>query len=176
MIVIAIFSFKFTNIFTYLHPSQYMTDTLDLAKQTNEADWFDNLVATLKVHKMQLETYTASPEMRKMYDIFFSGNTDNMASMSKNNVQRHFVSKILFDYIGFISKNPPLKLAFDFNDSNVLVWAEIPNDDELMERILIMAEAKINAKYHNFGFDITTTLVETRDYLSIPNHYVNFND
>jgi hypothetical protein len=153
-----------------------MIETLDLPKQINEADWFDNFVATLRVHKMQLDTYTASNEIRKMYDVFFSGNTDNMASMSKNNAQRHFVSKMLVDYVGFISKNSPLKLAFDFNDSNVLVWAEIPDDDELMERILIMAEAKINAKYHDFGFDMTTTLVETRDYLSIPNHYVSFND
>lgn len=153
-----------------------MTDTLDLPKQTNEANWFDNVVATLRVHKMQLDTFTASPEMRKMYDILLSGNTDNMASMSKNNAQRHFVSKMLVDYVGFINKKSALKLAFDFNDSNVLVWAEISDDDDVMERSLIMAEAKINAKYHEFGFDMTTTLVETRDHLSIPNHYQIFID
>jgi hypothetical protein len=153
-----------------------MAETLDFPKQTIETDWFDNFVFMLRTHEVQLETYTASNEMRKMYDVFFSGNTDNMASMSKNNAQRHFVSKMLVDYVGFISKKSPLKLAFDFNDSNVLVWAEISDDDDLMERSLIMAEAKINAKYHEFGFDMTTTLVETRDYLSIPNHYQIFID
>jgi hypothetical protein len=153
-----------------------MTETLDLPKQINESDWFDNFVATLRVHKMQLETYTASPEMREMYNVLFVGDTDNMALMSKNNAQRYFVSKMLVDYVGFINKKSPLKLAFDFNDSNVLVWAEISDDDDVMERSLIMAEAKINAKYHEFGFDMTTTLVETRDYLSIPNHYQIFID
>jgi hypothetical protein len=153
-----------------------MTETLVLPKQINESDWFDNFVATLRVHKMQLETYTASPEMREMYNVLFVGDTDNMALMSKNNAQRHFVSKMLVDYVGFINKKSPLKLAFDFNDSNVLVWAEISDDDDVMERSLIMAEAKINAKFHEFGFDMTTTLVETRDYLSIPNHYQIFID
>ena len=153
-----------------------MTEILDLPKQSIETDWFDNFVAMLRTHELQLETNTASNEMRKMYDIFFSGNTDNMALMSKNTAQRHFVSKMLVDYVGFIGKKSSLKLAFDFNDSNVLVWAETPDDDELMEKSLIMAEAKINAKYHEFGFDMTTTLVETRDCLSVPNHYQIFID
>jgi len=153
-----------------------MTETLEFSKQTIETDWFDNFVAMLRTHELQLETNMASNKMRKMYDVFFSGNTDNMASMSKNNAQRHFVSKMLVDYVGFISKKSPSKLAFDFNDSNVSVWAEIPDDDELMERSLILSEAKINAKYHEFGFDMTTTLVETRDHLSIPNHYQIFID
>ncbi len=153
-----------------------MSETLDFPKQTIETDWFDNFVAMLRTHELQLETNTASNEMRKMYDVFFSGNTDNMALMSRNNAQRHFISKMLVDYVGFISKKSPLRLAFDFNDSNVLVWAEIPDDDELMERSLIMSESKINAKYHEFGFDMTTTLVETRDHLSIPNHYQIFID
>ena len=153
-----------------------MTETLDLPKQINEEDWFDNLVATLRLHKIQLDTYTASPEMRKMYDIFFSGDTDNMALLGKKNAQKYFIRKMVIDYVEFIDGKDSLKLAFDFNDSNVLVWAEIANDDEVMERSLIMAEAKINAKYHDFGFDMTTTLVETRDHLSIPNHYQIFID
>lgn len=153
-----------------------MTEILDLPKKTNETDWFDDFVATLRVHKVQLDTYTASPEIRKMYDVLFSGDTDNMALMGKKNAQKYFIRKMVIDYVEFINEQDSLKLAFDFNDSNVLVWAEISDDDEVMERSLIMAEAKINAKYHDFGFDMTTTLVETRDHLSIPNHYVSFID
>jgi len=62
-----------------------MTETLEFSKQTIETDWFDNFVAMLRTHELQLETNMASNKMRKMYDVFFSGNTDNMASMSKNN-------------------------------------------------------------------------------------------
>ena len=53
----------------------------------------------------------------------------------------------------------------------VLVWAEINDDDEQMEDKLILSEAKINAKYHLYGFDMESTIVETSDKLPVPNHY-----
>jgi hypothetical protein len=85
---------------------------------------------------------------------------------------RHFVSKIIVDYVRLLGTKIPRKIAFDFNDSSVLVWAEIANDDEAQEREIILAEAKINAKYHDAGFTVDTTVVEERDGLSVPNHFV----
>ena len=29
----------------------------------------------------------------------------------------------------------------------------------------------INSKYHKFGFDMETTIVESGDHLPVPNHY-----
>ncbi|MCU0470739.1 MAG: hypothetical protein MUF58_19305 [Arcicella sp.] len=153
-----------------------MTETLVSTKQEPKSEWFDNFVAELRVHELALETNTASEEVRSFYETIFSGNVDSMALMNKLHIQKHFIGKIIVDYVKIIQQNFPLKLAFDYNDSEVLVWAEIPNDDEVIERNLIMAEAKINAKYHDFGYDMTTTLVETRDQLSVPNHYQIFID
>lgn len=139
--------------------------------QTDQAQWFDNLVATLRTHQLQLETDTANEAMKALYDVFMGGDRDEMYSMNKQHIQKHFVAKIIYDYLLLIDQNQPIRLAFDFNDSEVLVWAEVKDDDESAERSLIRAEAKINAKYHQYGFDMETTIVENRDHLAVPNHY-----
>lgn len=150
-----------------------MTPTLEPIK-SNLDPWFDQLVATLRLHQIQLETETASTGLKQVYDLIFSGNADLMAKHNKDTAQKHFVGKIVYDYIQLLGKRQPHKLAFDFNDSEVLVWAEIEDDDEEMEGFLIMTEAKINATYHDFGFDMTTMVVESCDQLPVPNHYQVF--
>lgn len=136
--------------------------------------WFDDFVAGLRAHKMQLETLTASTEVRNLYETLFTGNADEIAHMGKMQIQKHFVTRIVVDFLALIANKVPTKLAFDFNDSEVLVWAEINNDDEAMEKALLKAEAIINAKFHPYGFDMETTIVEQRDELTIPNHYQVF--
>lgn len=150
-----------------------MTPTLEPVK-TSLDPWFDDLVSTLRAHQVQLETETASPAVQQIYSVLLSGNYDEMARLNKITAQKHFVSKIIFEYIQLLGVQQPRKLAFDFNDSEVLVWAEINDDDEVMERFLILAEAKINARYHAYGFDMTTMLVEACDESPVPNHYQSF--
>lgn len=134
--------------------------------------WFDELIATLRAHQIQLETDTADPELRKFYETIFRATPNEVMHMGKSAAQQHFVRQIVFEYLKLIKDHVPTKLAFDFNDSEVLVWAEV--DDaafETSERELLKAEAKINSQYHQYGFDMETTIVETGDKLPIPNHY-----
>lgn len=147
-----------------------MTPALEPAKATLDP-WFDQLVATLRAHQLQLETKTASSIIEEAYAIFLSGSYDQQFRFSKELAQRHFVSKILLDYTQLFADKRPRQLAVDFNDSEVLVWAEINDDDEAMERFLILAEAEINARYYQYGFAMTTMVVEVSDALSVPNHY-----
>ena len=97
-----------------------------------------------------------------------------MAVLSKMNANQHFIKNVIVEYLQEISKKLPIRLAFDLDDSEVLVWAEINDDDEEMENFLLLAEAKVNANYHKYGYDLTSTIVEVRDGLSIPNHYSVF--
>lgn len=138
-------------------------------KKLNE--WFNEMVATLKTHELMLETDTASPQVKSMYDVFLNGNTNDIAFQGKMNAQVHFVRSILIEYLSLLDKNLPSKLAVYFTDSEVLVWAEIIDNDEEMEKNLLITEAKINAKYHPFGFAMETTIVEESDNFNIPNHY-----
>ena len=38
-----------------------------------------------------------------------------------------------------------------------------------------MAEAKINVKYHDYGYTVNTTIVEESDRYCAPNHYLAVN-
>jgi hypothetical protein len=145
-----------------------------VSKESNLEKWFDDLVAELRSHQVQLETNTASKEMKKIYETVLTGNANQLAHLGKFNAQKHFVTRIIIEYIELLKNKLPLKLAFNFNDSEVLVWAEIDGEDSIKERELLKAEAEINAKYHPFGFDMETTIVEKEDCLPIPNHYQTF--
>ncbi len=138
---------------------------------TIKSTWFDEFIATIRTHQLQLETNTASEGLKQVYDIAINGTDNQLAELSKMSANQHFIKKIIVDYLQEINDNMPLKLAFDLDDSEVLVWAEIPDDNGEMEDFLLLAEASVNAKYHKFGYDLTSTIVEKRDYLSIPNHY-----
>jgi len=140
-------------------------------KTSKNEQWFDKLVATIRIHELELETNTASTEIKEFYNNVIKGNDNEMAFFGKNLSQKHFVSKIILDYVSIFGKNLPLKLAFDYNDSAVLVWAEIEEDNFQVEKELILAEARINANYHKYGFAMSSTIVEDCDNLVIPNHY-----
>lgn len=133
--------------------------------------WFDDLISTLRVHEIQLDTETAHPEIKKLYDVIISENFDEMFRLNKVAAQEFFVKKIIVEYLRLLGDTLPTKLAFDYNDSEVLVWAEIMNKQEDLERKLTLAEAKINAKFHPYGFDMESMIVEKSDGLRVPNHY-----
>jgi len=147
------------------------SDMLETTQHTGIENWFDSLIATLRTHQIQLETQTAQSDLKKFYETVFAGNADELAHMGKTSAQKHFVPRIILDYLKLTANQPPLKLAFDYNDSEVLVWAEIDNNNESLEKELLKAEASVNAKYHQFGFDMETTIVEAGDGLEVPNHY-----
>ncbi len=138
---------------------------------TERSQWFDSFIGTLRAHEMQLETQTATPQMQSMYQNLLSGNVENVVLAGKQQAKEFFVTKIIVEYVTEIQSIPLTKLAFDHNDSEVLVWIQISDDDTESENKLILAEAKVNAKYHDFGYHICSVIVETSDELPVPNHY-----
>lgn len=140
-------------------------------KQVGIEQWFDELIGQLKSHQVQLETGTAREEVKDFYDKMMDGELEDVFQQQRLTAQRYFVQKIIVEFLSLLGNKKPHKLAFDYNDSEILVWAEIANDDEAMEDHLLAAEASINAKYHPYGFDISITIVEEDDQMEIPNHY-----
>lgn len=144
---------------------------IETTKQSAIETWFDDLISTLRSHQVQLETNTAQNELKKFYEKLLTSTDNELAHLGKATAQKHFIPRIIFDYIELVSDVKPVKLAFDFNDSEVLVWAEVKEGDAELEKKLLRAEAIINSKYHDFGFDMETTVVESGDRLTVPNHY-----
>jgi hypothetical protein len=142
--------------------------------QNTTEQWFDELVSTLRTHQLMIETQTIDEDKKIFYDILQGSNTLEVSHLSRTISQRQIIGSILWDYLKIIKDNKPQKLAFDYNDSEVLVWAEIDENNEQLEKQLYLAEAQINAKYHQYGFDMTSMIVENTDNITTPNHYKPF--
>jgi hypothetical protein len=135
--------------------------------------WFDSFMNHLRVDRMSLETNTATTEKQGFYQRMATANAADLALTSRTQSSQYFLSRLILDYVEELKQRhiEPHQLAMDFSDASVLVWAEIEDDDEPMEDQLRLAQAKINAQYSQFGFYLSSTIVEKSDCLSIPSHY-----
>jgi len=151
-----------------------MTPARSTESQLNEPmrEWFDNFMSHLRVDRMSLETNTATAEKQDFYKRMATANAADLALTSRTQSSQYFLSRLILDYVGELSRRQiePRQLAMDLSDASVLVWAEIADDDEPMEDQLRLAQAKINAQYSQYGFYLSTTIVETSDGLGIPSH------
>lgn len=147
----------------------------DLLSKSDQ--WFEKLMHSIEADKILMDTKTADPEKAQFYHKMIDGNHREMVHSVYEMGIKYFVSEIVNEYINNlkIKKVQPLNLAFDLSDSQVLVWAEINDDDESTENILILNEAKVNAKYSDFGFSLSSTIVENGDNIPVPSHYYKLN-
>lgn len=134
--------------------------------------WFDSFMAQLNTDYLQLETNTATSMKEAFYNRMASG-SDSINQMSRAQSSMYFIQNLILAYLKELQVREchPQKLAMDLSDAKVLVWAEINDDDEATEDSMRLAEAKVNAQFMDFGFHLTSTILETSDNLPIPSHY-----
>jgi len=135
--------------------------------------WFDDLIGKLRADELSLESNMATEEQKQFYNTLLSGNEDEIHASARNSSSLYFIKNLVFDYFNELKSynSRPVKLALDLSDAKILVWAEIEDNDEATEDALILAEAKANAKYSNYGFHISSTIIEKSDWLPVPPHY-----
>ena|SRR5690554_4762250 len=142
--------------------------------QVNDREaWFDNMVANLRYDQTLIENDILEEEKKKIYDAMISGDHNFMHSYARQSSSAFFITNMVEAYLKEIikSKSKPKNLALELSNSKILVWAEIKEDDDLMEDALILAEARINAYFSKYGFHISSTIVEDADSLEVPSHY-----
>lgn len=145
--------------------SEVSTDILD--------QWFSNMIDHLRVDHFMLQTHSATKEKEDFYRAFVHNDTNKIFSGMRSDSSQFFISSLVVDYLNELKsagKNP-LKLALGISDSKILVWSEIEDNDEEMEDLLLLTEAKVNGKYHPKGFYVNSTIIEQSDKLPIPPHY-----
>lgn len=135
--------------------------------------WFDEMVANLRYDQALYENDILEKDKKDVYDTMMSGNHEQLSDLGRQYSSTYFISKIVEAYFKELVKaeSKPNKIALELSHSQILVWAEILEDDEIMENALILAEAKINAYFSKYGFNISSTIVEDSDCLKIPDHY-----
>lgn len=151
------------------------TNTLDKEYiQSNVSkEWFDDMVVNLRFDEQLFNNDILDPTKKNVYDQLINGNIQNMSIMARNMSTTYFISSLLNDYISVLvsNKKMPKKLGLDLSNSKILVWAEIFDNDDEAENNLILSQAKLNSKYSEFGFHISSTIVEECDNLELPSHY-----
>lgn len=144
-------------------------------QQQSTKDWFDSMIQNLRLDEALLNIDVLDKDKKEIYNAMITKDHDATNRFVRNASSKYFVEKMVkFYFKELASKKPRLvKLALELSNSKVLVWAEIKEDDEEAEDVLISVEAKTNANFSKEGFHISSTIVETEDLLQIPSHYSN---
>lgn len=135
--------------------------------------WFENLVNSMREDIEMFKLGIADKKKTQMYEAAMNNDQNKMCSVMRESSTLHFIQKLMKSYIGELGSNKcdVLTLAFDLDNSEILVWAVINDDDEINEDKLWLAEAKVNSEFYNYGFTISTTIVEKSDNIEVPPHY-----
>jgi hypothetical protein len=136
-------------------------------------EFFDRILNHLVTDKMMHDVSSLPIETHNFYNDLANGNIENALEQSKDAYLMHIYSKLVDEYFSKLSipENKPNQLGVCLSHSNMLIWAEISDDDEVLEDKLIMLQAEINHKYGKKGLFVKTTIVEESDKFKIPPHY-----
>ncbi len=137
--------------------------------------WFENLVNSMREDIEMFKLGIGDKKKTQMYEAAMNNDKDKMCSLMRESSQLHFIQSLMKSYVDELCKNDchPLQLAFDLNNDEILVWAVIDDDDEGTEDKLWLSEAKINASFHKLGLNLSTTILEKSDNITIPAHYIS---
>lgn len=152
-----------------------MTETIKnkTNTQSNTNQWFDDMVANLRVDQLSMQTCVLEKQKKELYEAMIKGDVNFTHNYALKSSSAFFIKNLINSYlIELIERQRvPNRLAFDLSNSKILVWAEINNDDECTERALILSAAKANIDFAQYGVHISSTIVEERDGLRIPSQY-----
>ena len=149
-------------------------NTLCKSNSDNDTEkWFDNLVATIRAHQIQIESGIADDGLKQIYTAFINRDMDKIHESARETSTRYLISKMLFTFFENMKKpgHLPLELALQLSGNGINVWAVVNDDDEKTEREIILSAAKTNADFHDLGLRIDTTILEKSDNFPIPNQF-----
>lgn len=146
----------------------------NLTEESTKIDaWFDRVVASLQVDREALQSNTMrDKQMESLYMAFINDDMVEVYKQHREKSKKFFIIKILDEYLASLGTGKlPLRLAFSFEDSQILCWAEIDDDDEEMEGRLFDAKLDINHKYEKYGFHLSNMVLEKCENQPVPPHY-----
>lgn len=163
----------------YTMPSDTnIPETAELEEQVIAGQWFANFIRQVKADDELIASTNVSPEKKHQLYNVLAGGLDDLAYQVRVPATNNIIKMIVFDYWAELreKKDRFLKLGLAHADSKIFVWAEIEDDDESSEDLLLISEAKVNAKYFSKGFNIISTIVEKSDNIPLPKQYLNLLD
>ena len=145
----------------------------DLFTHEEINSFINGMVSQLEGDKFILSEGMASQETKEKYKVLMSKDENMLPAYARYTSSIHFLKKMIWDFTENLNEygRSPLKLAFSISDTKLYAWAEIMDEDEETENALFLSEAKVNSKYYEFNFSVSTTIVEQADRLPVPRQY-----
>lgn len=142
-------------------------------RQTSVDAFFETIMDNLRIDHLMISHDVASNEKKAFYNDMIFGDESTVVGKMRETSSIFFIGNLVKDFIEELRtySKIPNKLAMGMSDSKILVWAEVNDGDESTEDAVLLSEAKVNAKYHQYGFFINSTIIEKSDNLDIPPHY-----
>jgi len=141
-------------------------------------DVIDTIMHHLDLDKTYFKIGIANEDQRKLYESFLPGNELQLLHGMRKQASAHLVFKALQGYFNQLSIRhaKPSDLFIHNNDSRIVIWAIIKDNDEATENALIMAEAHVNTDFSQYGLCLSSIINEESDKIAIAPHFkrVNF--
>lgn len=153
----------------------YNTVKYKTTEQKSDSDiWFENYINTIKAHKLIYETKGVnSDNINELYDTMIHGTDSQILLFGQELMQQTLIKKMVADYIIELKerKIDYSNLYIDYNNSGLLTWFVINENDFETEKQIILAAAKVNVKYYDYEYSISNSIVEESDNIKVPKHY-----
>ncbi|MDR6805585.1 hypothetical protein J2Y45_002106 [Dyadobacter sp. BE34] len=148
--------------------------TSEITESNNATAWITEAIASLYVDQTALELGVASENKKALYNRLAAGDHRKIILEAAEQVKTDQIRPLLGDYLSNLrnySEQPFNTFAVEIGSSDISFWIEVEEYSKELERDLIIAEAKTNAKYTGMGFHLYSTIVEACDNLPVPPNF-----
>ena len=143
-------------------------------KEPNHQQWFDEMVATLRSHELQLETGLASKELAKFYETLRGGSELQLAQLAIEQGERVVVLNLILSVLNALSEFEIKEVWLNLSQKTLNVWVKTDVKDRAVYRSIINAIAKVNAAIEEIDYFIDVFVIQNRTIAPPKNYFLVF--
>lgn len=143
-------------------------------KEPNHQQWFDEMVATLRSHELQLETGLASKELAKFYETLRGGSELQLAQLAIEQGERVVVLNLILSVLNALSEFEIKEVWLNLSQKTLNVWVKTEVKDRAVYRSIINAIAKVNAAIEEIDYFIDVFVIQNRTIAPPKNYFLVF--
>jgi hypothetical protein len=136
--------------------------------------WFENLISGMRTDQPKFQSVMEDENTRALYQHIIAADDGTIFKNIRREATQVLIKNVILKYLHEVMECNALPdtLAFALAPATIMVWAEIDDDNEVLEDNILLAEANTNAYARQFDLGIETLVVEKSDLLRIPSHYI----
>lgn len=140
-------------------------------KEPNHQQWFDEMVATLRSHELQLETGLASKELAKFYETLRGGSELQLAQLAIEQGERVVVLNLILSVLNALSEFEIKEVWLNLSQKTLNVWVKTKGRSTEIKKAIILKIAEINASIIESDFFVDEYIVSDKEVITPPKNY-----